>query len=178
MEIRNWATEGTPTLESLFVAAFTASEGEGEGVLVGALVRELIATTDPRDLYGFVAVEGDRVAGAVFFSRLTCDHPGEVFLLSPMAVDTEYQGRGIGQELIHHGLQVLKDAGVSVVTTYGDPAFYARAGFEPLSPDTIRPPYWLSQPEGWLGQSLKGEPIEPAGGRCRCVKALDDPAYW
>jgi predicted N-acetyltransferase YhbS len=85
---------------------------------------------------------------------------------------------GIGQALIAHGLQEMEERGVEVVTTYGDPAFYSKVGFHPLSQDVIEAPYELSQPEGWLGQSLSQDAIEPIPGHCSCVKALDDPAYW
>jgi predicted N-acetyltransferase YhbS len=178
MEIRNCEPGEVPALERLFASVFTASEGEGEGARTGMLVRHLIASTDPGDLHGFRAIEDHAIVGAVFFSRLACGGPAEVFLLSPLAVDTGYQGRGVGQALIRHSLRALRDAGVSVVTTYGDPAFCKRPGFEPLSADTIPPPYRLSRPEGWLGQSLTGESIEPIAGRCHCLKALEHPAYW
>jgi predicted N-acetyltransferase YhbS len=51
-------------------------------------------------------------------------------------------------------------------------------GFQPLSQETIEPPLPLSQPEGWLGQSLTAEPLTPIPGRPTCVRAFNDPAYW
>lgn len=167
-----------PAVRELFVSVFSQAEGEGEGALVGRLAGDLMAHTDHRDLYGFVAVDADRIDGAIFFSRLTFEHGIDVFILAPVAVRTEHQGRGIGQALIRHGLEELRRSGVRVAVTYGDPAYYARVGFEPLSQDVIRPPLALSRPEGWLGRSLTGEGIEPIPGPCSCVAPLDDPAYW
>lgn len=178
MEFRAHEPSDSSAIEGLFVSVFSESEGEQEGALVGNLAKALIAGTDHRDLYGFVAVDGGQIVGAVFFSRLTCEAETDVFILAPIAVRTGYQGKGIGQALITHGLRELKARGVRVVTTYGDPAFYSKVGFRPLSQDTIEAPFELSQPEGWLGQSLTDDAIEPIPGRCSCVQALADPVYW
>jgi putative acetyltransferase len=80
--------------------------------------------------------------------------------------------------LITHGLQELKKRGVRIVTTYGDPAFYSKVGFHPLSQELIEAPLELSHPEGWLGQSLTNASIEPIPDRCSCVKALNHSVYW
>jgi putative acetyltransferase len=178
MEYRAYGAGDAEAVERLFVDVFSASEGEEEGRRIGDLVRQLMATTPARDLEGFVAAHRGGIVGAIFFSRLTVEQDMEVFLLSPVAVGTDWQGQGIGQALITHGLGVLREQGVQVVTTYGDPAFYAKVGFEPVSEDVIAPPVALSQPEGWLGQSLTGEMPRSIPGRCRCVEALNDPVYW
>ena len=64
------------------------------------------------------------------------------------------------------------------IVPYGDPAFYSNVVFYPLSQEIVPVPFALSQPEGWLGQSLTEDPLEPIAGPCSCVKAFDDPAYW
>jgi putative acetyltransferase len=125
-----------------------------------------------------VAVDGEPLVGAIFFSRLSFEQDEAAFILSPVAVHVDYQGQGVGQRLITHGLGAIKKAGVRLVTTYGDPAFYSKVGFRPLSQEIIKAPHRLSQPEGWLGQSLTDDPIAPIPGGCRCVAALDNPAYW
>ena len=101
-----------------------------------------------------------------------------VFLLSPMAVATRWQGHGLGQRLLTHALASLREAGVDVAITYGDPAFYGKVGFEPLSQSIARPPLPLSQPEGWIGQSLTKEPLAALSGTSICVAALNDPSFW
>ena len=165
-------------VEDLFTSVFSDSEGEEEGALIGSLVREMMANTDRGDLYGFVAVDGEEIVGAIFFSRLSFEKDVDVFVLAPVAVHSDHQGRGIGQALITYGLREMRRRGVRLVTTYGDPSFYSKVGFHPISEDLIAAPLELSQPEGWLGQSLGDEPIEGIPGGCTCVKALDDPAYW
>jgi predicted N-acetyltransferase YhbS len=178
MEFRAFKTSESLVIERLFSLVFSKSEGEQEGELIGSLVKEMIASTDPRDLYGFVADNGDQILGAIFFSRLSFETNIDVFILAPVAVHSDHQGMGIGQALIAYGLQKMQKKGVSYITTYGDLSFYSRVGFQPISRDDIAPPHELSQPEGWLGQSLIDDAIEKIPGKSRCVKALDNPAYW
>ena len=181
MEFRAHEPRDASAIEHLFSSVFAEAEGESEGALIGTLARDLLAQTAPHDLYGFAAVEQRDLVGAILFSRLRFENDPEsrtVFLMAPVAVHSDHQGRGVGQSLIRHGLDVLRTNGVEVVVTYGDPAFYAKMGFQPLSPETIPAPVALSQPEGWLGQSLTDDPLAPIAGPCSCVAAFDDPAYW
>jgi putative acetyltransferase len=179
MEFRPHNPSDASAIEDLFTSVFTQSEGEKEGVLIDNLAKDLIASTDSQDLYGFLAVDREHIFGAIFFSRLTFEQKDiDVFILAPVAVHSDYQGIGIGQALITHGLQEMKKSGVRFVITYGDPAFYSKVGFLPLSQDAIAAPLKLSQPEGWLGQSLTDDSIEVVPGPCSCVQALDNPAYW
>lgn len=166
-------------IAELFATTFSASEGEAEGALIGALAARLISETDPSDLFVFYASEGDKLVGAIFFSRLRYDADHRrVFVLAPVAIATEQQGRGKGQALIAFGLSALRQAGVDIAVTYGDPAFYSKIGFEPISETLAPAPFRLQMPQGWLGQSLSGEPLTPLKGAVSCVPALNDAAFW
>jgi len=165
-------------VKELFVRTFSDSEGESEGLLIGDLVEELLTTTDRRDLRVFAAADGDSPAGYILFTRLTFESDIEAFLLAPVAVLTRYQGKGVGQGLIRFGLESLRQEGVALAFTYGDPAFYSKVGFRPVTEDMIRAPLPLTQPEGWLCQSLTGDDIPRIPGESSCVKAFDNPAYW
>lgn len=162
----------------LFARTFADSEGESEGAVIGRIVCELMNDADSGEVLGFVAVEGSEVIGGIFFSRLWFETPVEAFLLSPVAVRTDHQGRGVGQALIGLGLDRLRRKGVTRVFTYGDPGYYSRVGFAPISQDRAKPPFDLTQPEGWLCQSLDGGEVGSLVGRARCVKAFNDPGYW
>lgn len=70
MDFRAHKPSDAPAIERLFVAVFSKSEGEQEGALIGNLVKEMIATTDSRDLYGFVPVDGNRLL--VRYSSADC----------------------------------------------------------------------------------------------------------
>ncbi|MDI5922188.1 N-acetyltransferase [Halomonas sp. LR5S13] len=178
MKLVRYEAPQSAEIQALFVRTFSDSEGPAEGELVGGLVRQLMADTDPRDFLGFVAMEKGLIVGSLFFSRLRFDTPVEAFLLSPVAVQPDYQGQGIGQRLIRFGLDRLKERGVMRVFTYGDPAFYSRVGFRPISEETAPAPFRLSQPEGWLGQSLDGHEMTALAGVPGGVTAFDHPAYW
>ena len=163
----------------LFTATFTASEGEEEGALIGLLVRDLLGGTAEKDLFVFTAEEGGAIIGGIVFSRLTYEQDERtVFVLAPVAVATDQQGKGIGQRLLTHGLAALRSAGVDTAMTYGDPKYYAKVGFMPVSEADARAPFPLSRPEGWLGQSLTDRVMAPLRGPSRCVGALNDPVFW
>ena len=178
IELREFQEADSAAVQQLYRRVFENAEGEEEGRLVSRLANDLIDTTDDEDVFGFVAAEEQTVVGAIFFSRLTYNVAFDVFLLSPVAVDSNVQGRGVGTSLIRHGLASLKNNQVKFVITYGDPAFYSRVGFNSLQPSKIKPPFKLSQPVGWLGQTLNGDPIDEIPGDCRSVSAFRDPAYW
>jgi predicted N-acetyltransferase YhbS len=163
----------------LFTATFTASEGEEEGALIGQLVRDLLGGTAEKDLFVFTAEEGGAIIGGIVFSRLTYEQDERtVFVLGPVAVAPDRQGRGIGQQLLTHGLAALRSAGVDIVVTYGDPNYYVKVGFLPIREADVPAPFPLNRPEGWLGQSLTDQAMMPLRGPSRCVGALNDPVFW
>lgn len=166
-------------IEALFTDVFTASEGADEGRLVGSLVRGLMETTPDEDLYVFSAMEENTLLGCIFLSRLRFDQDErQVFILSPVAVSTKHQRSGVGQALIHHGLDQLRAAGVDFVVTYGDPGYYCKTGFQPITEAFARAPLRLSHPHGWIGQPLSARGDAPLQGASRCVPALNQPALW
>lgn len=162
----------------LFTSVFTASEGEKEGVLIGNLSSELASSIDNEETICFGVYENESLIGSIFFTRLKFNSPVQVYMLAPVAVSTENQGKGIGQALINYGLNELKKRSVSVAVTYGDPSFYSKVGFRELSENVIQAPLKLSMPFGWLGQSLTDEPIPTINERPVCVKEFNNPVYW
>jgi len=163
---------------TLFTSVFTVSEGEKEGKLIGILASELSSRIDNQEIICLGTCENGSLIGAIFFTRLRFNEDIQVYMLAPVAVSTGHQGKGVGQALISFGLAELKKRSVDVVITYGDPSFYSRVGFEPLSEKVIKAPQKLSMPQGWLGQSLTGEPIPTISDRPGCVREFNDPLYW
>lgn len=161
-----------------FKRVFAASEGEAEGQVIADFVANLIATAARQDLIGCRAVENEIVVGCIFFSRLTVPSGQIAFILSPVAVSTDDQNTGIGQNLIKYGLNHLKSLNVSLVFIYGDPSYYSKTGFEQISESIVKAPCPLSQPIGWLAQSLDGQANQPMAGPTKCVEALNDPGPW
>ena len=120
MNYRSYRPEDADEVVDLFTSVFTDSEGEAEGRMVGGLAQDLVSKTDAEDLLGFVAVEGNEIAAVIMFSRLVmagADESTGSFLLSPVAVKADCQGKGTGQGLIRHGLEELKAGGVRYVIT-------------------------------------------------------------
>lgn len=178
MDISKYTPDRAEEIEQLFTKTFSDSEGQAEGKLIGGLVREMMATTDPKDLYCFVATENGQIIGGVFFTKMIFESGINAFILSPMATLTDHQGKGVGQKLINFGLHTLKEDGVELVITYGDPNFYSKVGFEVVSQKVVPSPLKLSYPEGWLAQSLVSDEIEPIAGTSHCAEALNNPELW
>jgi len=162
----------------LFTKVFSVSENDTEGKLIGNFVSDLISKTEHKDLIGFVSSSGQSTVGCIFFSRLVVPSGQETFILSPVAIATTEQGKGVGQQLISYGLNHLKSLGVELVFTYGDPDYYSKVGFNPISETVLKAPLNLSQPEGWLAQSLNGSSIESMQGTSKCVEALYSQELW
>jgi putative acetyltransferase len=165
-------------VEELFTSVFTSSEGEKEGKLIGNLSLQLASNIDNSEIICFGVYENETLIGSIFFTRLQFSTPVQVYMLAPVAVSTEHQGKGVGQALINYGLNELKNRSATIVVTYGDPIFYSKVGFQALSENVIQAPLKLSMPFGWLGQSLMGEPIPTIDERPGCVKEFNNPIYW
>lgn len=77
-----------------------------------------------------VAVREDRCVGHIAFSRASVgDLTGAWFLLGPVAVLPDFQGAGIGSDLVESGLSELRVRGASGCVLVGEPRFYERFGF-------------------------------------------------
>lgn len=168
----------TNDLVELFTKTFGDSEGPEEGKLIGGLVDTLIETTPKQDIFVFVAKDNDTIIASILLTRLTFGQESQSFMLAPVAVHTDYQGKGIGQALIKHGLETLGSQGVKIAFTYGDPNFYTRAGFKQVTEEQFKAPLKLSYPHGWMAQSLLDSQIESLAGASTCVEGFNDPALW
>jgi putative acetyltransferase len=95
-----------------------------------------------------------------------------------MAVHPDFQGKGIGQNLIHFAHSDLRQRGVQLAITYGDPAFYSKTGYQPISVSAIASPHPLSMPKGWIAQSLDGITPQRVPGPSTCLLELDAAHLW
>jgi putative acetyltransferase len=80
-----------------------------------------------------VAVAESDIVGHLLFSPLDIEDgpaPLAAAALAPLAVRPDRQRRGIGSALVRHGLALCRDAGIDAVFVLGDPAYYARFGFD------------------------------------------------
>ena len=178
MKITAYSPDQSQEVIKLFTDVFSDSEGQEEGAVIGQLVTELIDTTDSNDLLGYISISNGRIDGCIFFSRLTLPSGKIAFILSPVAVSSQQQGRGLGQQLIKYGIQQLRSLGVELVFTYGDPDFYSKVGFVKIGEDVVKAPKKLTYPDGWLAQTLNDEGITSEAGVAKCVGALNKQDFW
>jgi putative acetyltransferase len=178
MEFSRISSGRSREVTDLFRSCFTSSEGAEEGAAIAALAEGLASSIDEESVFCFAAFESQAIVGSIFFTKLVYEAPLQVYLLSPVAVQTSRQGQGLGKRLIAYGLNSMKDHGAQVAVTYGDPDFYGKVGFLPLSEDRLKAPMQLSMPFGWLGQSLTASPIPTLADRPACIGAFNDPKYW
>ena len=78
-----------------------------------------------------VAVEDDAVIGHVAMSPVTWPGTGRWAGLGPVSVDPDRQHTGIGSALIRQALADIRTQGFDGCVVLGDPAYYARFGFQP-----------------------------------------------
>ncbi len=179
MKFSTYTPNNIDEIKQLFIKTFSDSEGKTEGLLIGDLSYDFMTKTNPHDLHCFIATENEKIIGSIFFSRLKFENNKiNTFLLGPVAIHTSCQGKGIGQKLINFGLNILKENKVELVFTYGDINFYSKVGFIILTEKLIKAPLKLTYPEGWLGQSLISDTIDPIIGNSYCVKEINNPKFW
>jgi len=168
----------TGAIEALFKDTFTASEGAEEGGRIERLAHELMSQTPDEDLRVVTTWDRGALIACIMFTRMTYTNSSDVFLLSPVAVSTAHQRRGVGQAILRFGLNALREEGATAVVTYGDPAYYAKVGFQPVSVYEVPAPHTLQYPHGWQAQSLSTAPLPVLQGPVRTVAAFDDPSLW
>jgi len=165
-------------IKRVFTDTFSESEGQPEGEIIGELAYNMLVQTDEKELYCFIAEEDKQIIGAIIFTKMTLGNNANAFILSPIAVNTMQQGKGIGQSLINYGINMLKKDGVELLFTYGDPNYYSKVGYQQISEEQIKAPQKLSLPHGWLCQSLTSNVIPIVKGDTSCVEALNKAEYW
>lgn len=113
-----------------------------------------------------VAQKQAAVIGHILFCRIQIQTPKKrlnAVSLSPMAVLPEFQGQGIGSQLVQAGLAELRASGESVVTVLGYPEYYPRHGFRPAQDYNIKCPYEVP-PAAWMLMELKPKALAKQNG--------------
>jgi len=138
-----------------------------------ALVDELRVSCE--DYLAFVAVEDGIVVGHILFTPVTVDGCEVVGMgLAPMAVLPPYQHKGIGSQLIRHGLAQLHHSGCPFVIVLGHPGYYPRFGFELASKYQLSS-QWESVPdEAFMVVIYDGGVLPKAGSVVRYRDEFND----
>ncbi|SKA30800.1 GNAT family N-acetyltransferase [Consotaella salsifontis] len=80
-----------------------------------------------------VAEEDGVLLGQIAFSPALIGGRAGWLAMGPIAVEPRFQRQGIGSALVREGLRRLAERGDEGCVLVGDPAFYGRFGFRPVS---------------------------------------------
>ncbi len=143
----------TPVIEALLDRAF----GPGRLAKSSYRLREGVA---PLAALCFVANDDKTgaICGSIQYWPVLLKYddgstPAPALLLGPLAIDPDYQGKGIGQALMAHSLALATEQGHKAVILVGDEPYYAKAGFSRLGAFGLRLPGPFD-PNRLLGRNL------------------------
>ena len=122
-------------------------EGSGDAVAIHELTKAAFAGTPHSDgsephivdalrrdgdlALSLVGEDGAAIVGHIAASPVAIsDGSTRLFGLGPVSVSPERQGEGIGSALVRRAVADLRSGGARGLVVLGDPAFYARFGFE------------------------------------------------
>ncbi|MFN3250966.1 GNAT family N-acetyltransferase [Roseibium album] len=81
-------------------------------------------------VFAYVALDEEgKLAGTVRLWSVQDEGGQSSLLLGPLAVASEFRGRGVGDRLMRHALNQASTHGHGSVVLVGDPAYYERFGF-------------------------------------------------
>ena len=97
------------------------------------LVRDLCIAGEMVLMFAARDEETDALVGAIAFSRMDVSVAGKpisAVALAPIAVAPAYHEQGVAEALVQAGIDRLEQEGVVLCFVLGEPAFYARFGFD------------------------------------------------
>ena len=161
-------------LNELYLNAFPDNEGEA----VSRLAIDFLINY-PEDSISIACFDNQKIIGHIAFSQIISERPidHKAFILAPLAVSQEFQGKGVGAKLVNEGLNYLIKNEVDTVCVYGDPNFYSRFGFTKSKGKDFVPPYKLTMPAGWQAKSLSCKTLKEQF-RFSCIEPLMNENLW
>ncbi|MFA3916207.1 GNAT family N-acetyltransferase [Ruegeria hyattellae] len=150
--------------------------GDAEGPEIAKLAESFLALPDTISIS---AKRAGKIVGNVLFTPFVFqDHPdAKCYLLAPLGVLPEYQGYGVGKEVMETSIEHLKSIGTDAVFVLGVPTFYPRFGFVATEKQTPFPDL-LTMPEPWMELALKAKSAIPLSGKTIAVEPFMQPHFW
>ena len=165
-------------ISNLFYYVFFQSEGKQEGLTLKDLTLQLTDQIQDPSILGIKAHSNSEILGSLFLTQLQFQEGIQAYLLAPVGVHPNHQGKKIGTQLIEHALQYLKSQNTPFLMTYGDPKYYSRFGFQWVNTQRVPSPHPLSQPEGWLYKGILAESMMKLQGPVLCVEPFNQKDLW
>lgn len=144
MKIREEVPSDFNEISTLIESAFRDEEhSDGDEHLLVERIRKSDAYVAELSL---VAVNDEnRIVGHIMLSRITIDGKYSSLALAPVSVLPEFQGRGVGGELIREAHKVAAKLGYGSVILLGHKDYYPRFGYTGLSTFGINLPFDVPQ---------------------------------
>jgi putative acetyltransferase len=123
-------------------------------------------------LLSLVVEVEQRIVGHILFSRMSIETSiglVSAAALAPVAVLPDYQRRGIGEQLIRCGLDLLRTQCEQIVIVLGHPDYYSRFGFSSHKARALESPF---PPEAFLAMELSSGALEGIRGKVRYPTAF------
>jgi predicted N-acetyltransferase YhbS len=122
----------------------------------------------PAERLSFTATEDGRLIGTVRLWHVCTGAGRPALLLGPLAVDEASRGRGVGSDLMLHGMAAARRHGHLAVLLVGDAGFYEPFGFSAEKTSAL----WLPGPydrHRLLGCELSPGALDGARGLVRAT---------
>lgn len=179
MKIREATESDRAAIDAIHMSAFGQSQGQEIVELVNSLLDDETAKT----LLSLVAETDQKLVGHILFTVARIqpdDHATTVRILAPLAISSDFQGRGIGAALIREGLKHLAESGVDLVFVLGHPGYYPKFGFRAAGQFGFEAPYPIpsEHADAWMVCELKAGVIGNKEGIIQCADALNQSRHW
>ena len=148
------------------------------------LVLDLLNDVTAKPALSLLALSGSKAVGHILFTSVYSDNAEiqpMMHILAPLAVSPEYQGNGIGGNLIKKGLELLKILGSEALFVLGHETYYPKFGFiTDAKNQGFIPPYPIPKKNAnaWMVQILDKKRVFDYPIKIRCADELSKPEYW
>ncbi|MHA2219027.1 MAG: GNAT family N-acetyltransferase [Candidatus Hodarchaeales archaeon] len=118
--------------------------------------------------------ENNELKGHIFFTpvELKGDRSGiRIMGLGPMAVDPEFQNKGVGSLLVKAGIESCRAGGYDAIVVLGHPSYYPRFGFKPSVKYAIKSEYEVPD-EAFMVLELKDKALKGKRGTIKYDEAF------
>lgn len=150
--------------------------GEAEGEDIARLARSVL---DHPETISISAERDGKLAGNVLFTPFVFKkHPAaKCYLLAPCGVIPEFQGNGVGKEIMESGIERLRTIGADAVFVLGVPTFYPRYGFVPTDKQAPYPDL-MQATEAWMALELTAGVVKQLNGPTAAIPQFMHPHWW